>query len=782
MKRIISTIAAASLLFGAAAYAEETDDTESSGGMLEITADMIVESDGDGITAEMLADELFTVDLTVSDEELAEMNALDVSSYTIDFGETPPVLGSFRCFVAGSGVRGAITVYGSADYSGFTEIGSAETTRGGEWNDIQLSDDAAYRYVRVEAAEPEAEESDPDDTSSSAVTETTEDEDAEDDESTSVMDNESGSISAEDISARTVKAMFIEKTEEELEDDTTAASGGAQQAAGAAGGLGFFGSKFPDCQGHWAEQIIAECTEKNYLDGYDDGNFRPDNPVTAAEFAKIYSAWNGNFYTVSNGYWAMPFIRDLIDSGVFETGDFDDYDSYMTREQCAKAIINSLTAEYFPSELGEYEQYITDFDEVSEGYGDYVLKAYVSGILTGYDDGSFRPGEYVTRAEILTIIDRAVNAEKREIPEAAKNATSGAAQTQTYYTAAVQVRKSTSANSMNFRLYGSNSQYMTEDDTANGLKLYDEFQGAQGMAFLMRFDLSDIIERESELTSISLIINRHSNGDMPLGLFMYKESISQTDWNDSAYMEPREGGAVAAEDRAGYNAVCDNISAILPTWGDMENAVPQEEKTQPFAQAELNEDNQYVFELSLDTLKENMDENNVVEFFATSVNYDRYGMEEDNKPRCYVAGELAPQIYCTFSTGESGPIRLMPEDAELFGGMLGLEDVDGVSNIANFTANQSIEYTFSCSAPGTYKMTINYAANQGSGGGTAKLTLNDTETTHEFAQTGSWTEYVYEDMGEFELKAGENKLTISEELIPNTYLINIRDIVLEKVN
>ena len=801
MKRLISAIAALSLLFGAvtagAADTAETDtetaveteeavEDEVTGGMLEITSDMIVESDGSGITAEMLAEELFTVDMSAADDELAAMNALDVSSYTIDFGEEAPTIRSFRCFVAGNGVRGGITVYGSAHYSGFNEIGAADTTLGGEWNDITLATDVAYRYIRVVCEEEETTDSDPNDTASSAGTETTaDDDDEEEDGSTSVVDTGTSSA-AVDTPARAVKAVFIEAGEEDLNaDDNTEDTSGTHQGVGAAGGLGFYGSKFPDCQGHWAEEIIIECTDKNYLDGYEDGNFRPDNPVTAAEFAKIYSAWNGNFYTVSSGYWAMPFIRELINTGVFEIGDFEDYSAYMTREQCAKAIINSLTAEYFPADLTEYEQYITDFDEVSEGYGEYVLKAYVSGILSGYDDGTFRPKEYVTRAEILTIIDRAMNAEKREIPEAAQNATSGAAETQTYYTAAVQVRKTTNANSMNFRLYGSNAQYMVEDDTANGLKLFDEFQGAQGMAFLMRFDLSDIIERESELTSIKFIINRHSNGDMPLGLFMYEEIISQTDWNDSSYMEPREGGAVAAEDRMGYNAVCDNISAILPTWGDMENAVPQEEKTQPFAQAELDENNQYVFDLDLATLKENMDENNVVEFFATSVNYDRYGMEEDNKPRCYVAGELAPQIYCTFSTGAaavSGPITLMPEDAELFGGMLNLEDVDGVSNIANFTTGQSVEYTFSCSAPGTYKLTMNYSANQGSGGGTAKIKVNDTEISHEFTQTGSWTSYEFEEIGEFELTAGENTLTVSEELIPNTYLINIREVILEKVN
>ena len=83
---------------------------------------------------------------------------------------------------------------------------------------------------------------------------------------------------------------------EDTDDETGINSGIVPGEAGAAGGLGFNASNFPDCRGHWAEEIIVECTDKNYLDGYDDGNFYPDRPVTASEFAKIFSAWRGSFY------------------------------------------------------------------------------------------------------------------------------------------------------------------------------------------------------------------------------------------------------------------------------------------------------------------------------------------------------------------------------------------------------------------------------------------------------------------------------------------------------
>ena len=59
---------------------------------------------------------------------------------------------------------------------------------------------------------------------------------------------------------------------------------------------------------------------------------------------------------------------------------------------------------------------------------DYAVQAYITGIISGYEDGSFRPKGYVTRAEILSIIDRAIHMDKRVIPESVKNASGGEAQ------------------------------------------------------------------------------------------------------------------------------------------------------------------------------------------------------------------------------------------------------------------------------------------------------------------------------------------------------------------
>lgn len=572
------------------------------------------------------------------------------------------------------------------------------------------------------------------------------------------------------------------ESNETNEDDPDTPSG-ISGLPGAAGGTGFTGSKFRDCRGHWAEQIIIECTDNKYLDGYDDGTFKPDNPVSAAEFAKIYNAWKGNFYQLTSGYWATPYIRILLDNGMFENGDYSDYGEKMTREKVAKAIVNSLKGEYFPSNLQKYYEIIPDCDSIDDEYRDYAVKTYISGIISGYEDGSFKPDDYVTRAEILSIIDRAIHTEKRVIPEIVQNAKGGERQTNTYYTAAVQVRKSTNGNTMNYRLLSGNARYMENDDEGSGLKLSEEFQGAQGFAFLMRFDLSDILKRENELQSVKLTLKRAGGGDMDMGLFMYDTPISDTDWNSADYSKVVNGAAVAGDNKAGYNAVVDNISQILPTWGNIGDAVPQEQKTQPFAQAKCIND-RYDFELDINELKKYADKDNVIEFFATTVNYDRYGMEQDNKPKCFVAGKDAPSIYCAYNTdGEmSSVITLLADTALVEGGMLNILGTGIDAYIENFRTEQKITFNFKADMTGKYKMTVYYAANINSGGGSASFNINGTSFDHTFAQTGSWSTYVYEDLGEVELQAGENTLVITDKEIPNTYLINIKNIVFEKVN
>jgi WD40 repeat protein len=84
-------------------------------------------------------------------------------------------------------------------------------------------------------------------------------------------------------------------------------------------------SKFKDVQNHWAQACIENLAEKKIISGYyEDGTFRPDRPVSRAEFAAIISNAFPNFKTVRNAiafadiptdYWAHKSIIKAYQTG-----------------------------------------------------------------------------------------------------------------------------------------------------------------------------------------------------------------------------------------------------------------------------------------------------------------------------------------------------------------------------------------------------------------------------------------------------------------------------------
>lgn len=45
---------------------------------------------------------------------------------------------------------------------------------------------------------------------------------------------------------------------------------------------------FTDIEGHWAKEYIEEAAKDGIVNGFQDGTFRPDDPLTRAQFCKIY--------------------------------------------------------------------------------------------------------------------------------------------------------------------------------------------------------------------------------------------------------------------------------------------------------------------------------------------------------------------------------------------------------------------------------------------------------------------------------------------------------------
>lgn len=84
---------------------------------------------------------------------------------------------------------------------------------------------------------------------------------------------------------------------------------------------------FPDIQGHWAQAYIKALTTNGTLAGFPDGTFRPNDPVTRAQFAAIIAKAfaptpqkaASDFVDVSRNYWAYQVIQTAY-RGAFLAG------------------------------------------------------------------------------------------------------------------------------------------------------------------------------------------------------------------------------------------------------------------------------------------------------------------------------------------------------------------------------------------------------------------------------------------------------------------------------
>lgn len=148
-----------------------------------------------------------------------------------------------------------------------------------------------------------------------------------------------------------------------------------------------------------------------YIVGYEDGTVRPENNITRAEVATIffrllteesreayYSEVNA-FTDVSDGDWYNNAISTLVNADIitgYTDGSFRP-DAYITRAELA-AIASRF------DDISGGETRLTDID--GHWAEELISSAYNKGWVDGYPDGSFRPDQNITRAEVMTLVNR----------------------------------------------------------------------------------------------------------------------------------------------------------------------------------------------------------------------------------------------------------------------------------------------------------------------------------------------------------------------------------------
>ncbi|MBE6908570.1 MAG: S-layer homology domain-containing protein [Ruminococcaceae bacterium] len=160
---------------------------------------------------------------------------------------------------------------------------------------------------------------------------------------------------------------------------------------------------------HWAYSDVMALAKGGLVNGMGDGTFQPDGKLTVAQLAKIICAAKGLGQNV-DGYWAAEYIRIcqndvrcLPDLGAITK---ENYDVNCTRELAAYMIVNGLGLKDGYT-IKIQLQDIPDWKKIDDKYSRAVWQAYNAGLLTGFEDGTFRPKEILTRAQACAILNRA---------------------------------------------------------------------------------------------------------------------------------------------------------------------------------------------------------------------------------------------------------------------------------------------------------------------------------------------------------------------------------------
>ncbi len=179
-------------------------------------------------------------------------------------------------------------------------------------------------------------------------------------------------------------------------------------------GFGNFASaetlRFTDVKGKWFEMYVIKAINYGIISGYDDSNlFRPNNPVTRAEFCTMVNNAFGstveaeiNFSDVEKGAWYYKPISIGVNSGYILGYDDARFRPNANISRQEAAVIGERLLPY-DTEASNIQKY-PDYTQVADWAYAAVQRIIKRGYMGTYDDNKIHPTDALTRAQAVKII------------------------------------------------------------------------------------------------------------------------------------------------------------------------------------------------------------------------------------------------------------------------------------------------------------------------------------------------------------------------------------------
>lgn len=166
----------------------------------------------------------------------------------------------------------------------------------------------------------------------------------------------------------------------------------------------------------WAKDAIESLYKSRIINGKGKGYFCPNDSVTREEFVKmVVGAFRLNlvfednkevFSDVAPNDWFYQSVMCAYSGGIIKGISEDEFGSGMniSRQDLAVIVYNAAKACSIDIPSDRQKTEFTDGDNISGYAKEAVERLQLSGVISGYEDGSFKPQGSADRAEAAKII------------------------------------------------------------------------------------------------------------------------------------------------------------------------------------------------------------------------------------------------------------------------------------------------------------------------------------------------------------------------------------------
>jgi len=194
--------------------------------------------------------------------------------------------------------------------------------------------------------------------------------------------------------------------------------------------------EFSDTKEHWAQKNIEKVQSLCLISGYTDGSFQPDSPVTSAEAmvmtvnlaetlgtdqliqpsttsdttvtadtTSTETGTEGSTTTTDVPQWAQAKAETASKLKIVNMSRFHS-EVQASRAQTAVMLAKALSLEPVDTTNSTFiDSVLISAEDIG-----YILALKEAGIISGSPEGKFNPNSSITRAEIATMLENAVEA------------------------------------------------------------------------------------------------------------------------------------------------------------------------------------------------------------------------------------------------------------------------------------------------------------------------------------------------------------------------------------